>query len=379
MLPFPSTRCFCAAVSFFIMRARALSAILVLVAFSASADDTLGPVEYLKIISDSKLRYNILGEPSKSPATGMDCPRRDLSTRVITKGKDKSLEAWIATPEALKLLEEGEALYDAEKMSEAGEKYAAAIEADPQAASAYFFYGDTLMFGANESQRALEQYQKGIALDPTMPSGHLFASTALVRLGRLDEAREQIIQALVYYPGYEGVWKIADAQPRHWNARVTRFKFEPPAGYLGGDEKKGIDLYFGEAFEWGGYAMCKAAWAHEKRFAKKHMKDGWSVEEERACLLNQLFSQYNSTEAKLVEEKKKGGVANPVVTEAEIISALPPLERHLFDVAESHLIDGYVLFEIIGQHCPLSLSIMADDALQQIEGYVRKYVVVKAE
>lgn len=361
------------------MRVRILSAILVLVAGSAFAEDVLGPAEYLQLISGSKIHYNILGQPSKTPVAVPECPRRDLSTRVITKGTNKTLEPWIVAPAATKLLREAEALYDAEKMAEAGEKYAAAIEADPQAASAYFFYGDTLMFGADDAERALEQYRKGIALDPTMPTGHFFASSALVQLGRLEEAREQIIQALVYYPGYESVWKIADEHPTYWNARLTRFPFDPPAGYLGGDEKKGVDVYFGDAFAWSGYAICKAAWAHEKRFAGKHMKSGWSLEEERACVLNQAFSQYNATEAKLIDERKKSGEANPVIPEREVRQALPPLERHLFDVAESQLIDGYILFEIVGRHCPLSLSTLSDEVLQQLEGYVRKYVVVKAE
>lgn len=353
--------------------------VLLLAAFSSSAEDLLGPADYLKIMEESKLRYNILAEPSKTPLTVMDCRRRDSDTRVVIDGEEKSLVPWSVTPAAEKLIAEGEVFFKAEQMSEAGEKYAAAIEADPQAVAAHFAYADTLLFGANKAELALEHYRKGIALDPTLPLGYFYSATALVRLGRFDEARAHIIKALVYHPAYEAIWTMA-AEPQRWKARpVTRFKFEPPAGYLGGDAKKGIDVYGGKNFEWVGYATCKAAWAHEEKFAQQRAEEGgWSLEEERACVLNQILSQYNATEARLTE-KKKNGVGAPEITEPEILAALPPLERHIFDVAKAQLLDGYIFFEIIGQHCPLSMSLMADYPLQKTEEYVRKHVIVAAE
>ena len=350
---------------------------LVTVALTAGADDLLGPAEYLKILTESKLRYNLLGGPSKTPVDEMRCPRRDETTRVKVEGNEKTLVAWTIKPEAKKLLEEGETLYQANDLPGAAEKYKAALATDQQAVSGYYFYGDTLLFGEKDAAAALAQYEKGIALDPTMPSGHFFASTALVHLGRPDDAREQIIKALTYHPSYETVWKIAEQNYSRWNIRpVVRYKFEPPAGYLGVRGANGADIYGGAGGEWLGYATCKAVWASEAKFRKRHSADGWSLEEERACVLNQLMSRYNQTEAKLVEEQKTSGVASPAVKEDETIAALAPLDRHLFDVAKEHLLDGYILFEIIGQHCPISLSLMDDALIKQVDGYIRKYVIV---
>ena len=50
-----------------------------------AADDVLTPADYLKILTESKLRYNILSTPSKTPIEEMRCPRRDMDMRVITK------------------------------------------------------------------------------------------------------------------------------------------------------------------------------------------------------------------------------------------------------------------------------------------------------
>lgn len=345
----------------------------------AGADDLLGPADYLKILMESKLSYNMRSEPAKTPVAEMQCPRREPSMRVIAEGKGKKLVPWVVKPEAMKLILEGEKLYEQKDFAGASENYKAAIDIDPEAMLAYLFYGDTLLLGVDDPASALVQYRKGIALDPTIPSGHLFASTALVRLGRPDEAREEIVQALLYYPGYEAVWKVAD-HPERWNAKpIVRHKFEVPAGYLGAKGSNGIDLYAGEGTKWLGYTICKAVWANEKKFAKKHKADGWSIEEEQACVLNQLMGDYNGTEARLVEAKKKNGEADPKVTEAEVIAALDPLPRHLWDVAHDHMLEGYISFEIIGQHCPLAMSMMTDETKAAVEKYLRKYVIVAAE
>jgi tetratricopeptide (TPR) repeat protein len=166
------------------MRRLLPSLLLGCLALTASAADLLGPADYLKILVDSKLHYNVQSEPAKKPLEEMVCARRDASMRVVQNGKEKTLVAWTVKPEASSLFDEGESFYQAEKYAEAAAKYRQAIEADPEAVAAYFCYGDTFLFGAKDPAGALAQYQKGIALDPTLPLGYFFSSTALVQLGK---------------------------------------------------------------------------------------------------------------------------------------------------------------------------------------------------
>lgn len=357
---------------------------LVLLACSALAQNAQKEEEspdYFAILNDSKLKYNITAEPSKTPIEEETCPRRDERTRLVANGDDRKLIAWAVAPEALKLLNEGERHYDAERMDEAAAKYRAALAIDPQAISGYFFLGDALLFGSNDAEAALEQYRKGIALDPSMPSGHFFASSAYARLGRQQEAREELVQALVYYPGYEAIWKIGTKTPGYWGVQpMVRHAFEPPAGYLGKKGKDGIDVFAGKDGEWLGYATCKAAWKNEKQFEERRGgSSGWSLEEERECLFYQLHTTFNITESRLIEEKKKSGVAEPSVSEEEIIAGLPPRERYIWDAAKEKLLDGYILFEIIGQKCPIGLSLLNDAARGELEKYIRARVVVAAK
>lgn len=361
---------------------RLLVLLVSLLAIPAFADDLLGPLDYLKILADSTLHYKILSEPAETPLEPTACGRREESMRLVTTEGGKNLVPWTVNAEATKLLDEAEELYQAKKYDEAGAKYKEATGADPQAVSGYLFYGDTLLFGGTKDAAvALEQYRKGIALDPSLPVGHFFAATALRALGRTDEAREEIIKALTYDPAYDSIWKIAATVPGHWNEKpVVRHKFEPPSGFLGVNDKDNIDVYGGPNGEWLGYALCKAVWANEPRFSKQHAgSSGWSAEEEHACVANQMLSRYNATKSSLAEQQKKNGVPKPVVTEAEVIAAMTPLERHLSEVSHAGMLDGYILFEIIGQRCPMAMSVMNESALKEADRYIRKYVIVAAQ
>jgi hypothetical protein len=125
---------------------RLLAVLFVLVPASATfAADLLGPADYLKILIDSKLHYNVVSEPSKTPVQQMTCDRRNYSLRLVTKGDEKSLVPWTVKPEATKLLGEAEALFQAKKIDEAGLNYKAATEADPQAVSGYLYYESSVI------------------------------------------------------------------------------------------------------------------------------------------------------------------------------------------------------------------------------------------
>lgn len=63
-----------------------VSLCLVLLANAVAAEEPLGPMDYLKILTDSKLHYNLLSNPSKTPVGNFECPRRDESLRVVRDG-----------------------------------------------------------------------------------------------------------------------------------------------------------------------------------------------------------------------------------------------------------------------------------------------------
>lgn len=339
----------------YMLFAAALFVVWTGVSTAGAAQEPLSPAAYLKILADSKLQYNVISQPSKTPVEVRTCPDAEGPLRVVEQDGRRKLVPWLTSPAASKLLAEGEKAFKAGDHIEAGARYMLATEKDPESITAHLFLGDVFLIGGKDPESALVYYKKAIALDPTFPSGHLFASTAYVQLGRKADAREEIIRALTYNPSYAPVWKIAQ-NPQTWGIKPVRpHRFEPPKGYLGTKGPKGIDVYGGANGEWLGYALCKAVWANEPQFRKKRTEGGWSLDEESACLQNQVASVYNATKA------------------------LPPLEAHIREVASQDLLPGYILFEIVGRNCPLALRVMDDAMKRQVEGYVRKYVIVAAE
>ncbi|HJQ37352.1 MAG TPA: tetratricopeptide repeat protein [Thermoanaerobaculia bacterium] len=163
--------------------------------------------------------------------------------RVVQHGAEKKLAPWPLTLETSGLLSEGEKLYQAKRFEEAAAKYKAALEKDPESASAYLFYGDTFLIGANDPAAALAQYQKAIALDPTLPRPHFFASTAYVQLDRNADARDEIVRALTYHPSYEAVWRIALSSPELGHQARDAASIRAAAG-VSGSEGTGRHRHF---------------------------------------------------------------------------------------------------------------------------------------
>jgi tetratricopeptide (TPR) repeat protein len=234
-----------------------------------------------------------------------------------------------------------------------------------------FFFGD------GDYAAALAEYRKALAIDASNPSAHFFSANALMRLDRADEARAAVAAALSYNPVYENLYKVLSTQPDAFGLRpLARHRFDPPRGYLGKPDGKGITIYGGDDGQWLTYAICKAVLRNEPDARKEVLGDaeavGASFEEERACVAAHVDGNLNRTRAAL--EKTAG---KKPVSDADVRKAAPPLVRHLGEVLETGFFDGYVAFEILGQRCPIAAPMYPDELHQEVVKYVARYVVVK--
>lgn len=98
------------------------------------------------------------------------------NSKVDTSGKD-----------ALRLVDEGNALEDTGRIEEAMQCYLAAIRLSPNLASAHLGYGNILMMKGNW-QGALDAYRTAIKHDPDYASAHNNMGYALLSLGQFDGA-----------------------------------------------------------------------------------------------------------------------------------------------------------------------------------------------
>jgi hypothetical protein len=122
---------------------------------------------------------------------------------------------------------------------------------------------------------------------PPIPP-HFFSANALKRLDRADEARTVVTAVLFDNPVYEeNLYKDLSAHTEAFGLRpLACHRFDPPRGYAGKPDGKGITIYGGDDGQWLTYAICKAVLRNEPTARKEVLGDAEEVEapfeEERA-------------------------------------------------------------------------------------------------
>lgn len=356
---------------------RRFAALLLLFVALPLAADWKTPDWYLQRMADSKKVYNISAQPVADPIDEYTCATRAGEVVRIRSGNRWTLGIPQRHPDAAKLLAEGEELFDKKQYAEAAVRYRKMIELDANDAIAHLLYGDVYFFGDRNYAAAVAEYRKALAIDATNPVAHFFSANALMRLDRADEARAAVVAALSYNPVYESLYKVLDTQPDAFGLRpLARHRFAPPRGYLGKPDGKGVAVYGGDDGQWLTYAICKAVLRNEPAARKEVLGDaeevGASFEEERACVAAHVDGNLNRTRATL--EKAAG---KKPVSDADVRAAAPPLVRHLAEVLDAGLFDGYVAFEILGQRCPIAALMVPEELHREVEKYVARYVIVK--
>lgn len=353
------------------------AALLAFVAIPLAAAEWKSPDWYLQQLRDSKNVYNVDVKSASSPIDEYTCPMRVGQVARIRSGNRWTLGIPKRHPDSAKLLAEGEELFDRKQYAEAAVRYRKMIALDADDAGAHLLYGDVFFFGEGDYAAAVAEYRKALAIDGANSMAHFFSANALMRLDRPDEARAAIVAALSYNPVYESLYGVLDTEPDAFGLRpMVRHRFDPPRGYLGKPDGNGITVYGGADGEWRTYAICKAVLRNEPAARKEVLGDAEAVEasfeEERACVTAYVDGNLERTRATL--EKAAG---KKPVSDADVRKAAPPLVRHLVEVLETGLFDGYVAFEILGQRCPIAAQMYPEELHQEVEKYVARYVVVK--
>jgi len=214
----------------------------------------------------------------------------------------------------------------------------------------------------SELRRVSAASRKALALDPTLAQAHRCAADALFRKGRLDDAETEYVRALVYHPAYDGAWSGLESLGRIAGFKVKRPSFSPPTDALG--ERQGDKVQIGLAekdLEWLSYFLCKAVWRNEPEYRRakgiKSEEYSWSTTEERECLTSYL-----------------GG---SLALAKDNLAALSPQARHLKEVVEAGLFDGFLIVADLGPRCPVAVPLLPESLLDQAEQYIRRFAILR--
>ena len=322
----------------------------------------LSPAEIAKRLEASPVSYRVEGKDSP-PGGWADAlwPQRVQEVqfpRVVVQDGERVIREWPENPEARKLLDEAEPLFQAKKYPEAGKLYARATEVCPDCYMAWNFRGDAAYF-SDDAATALEHYRKAVELNPDDHRSWFFLGNALGKVGRFDEALDAWAQCLTLSPRYPVIRQFF--RNNSHLGLVIREDSITPRGYA---ERtgEGVTIQFDPNHDlgWLGFANCKALWIGEP----SHRKEMTGTTEEHFNSLEEL----ECLGAALVvhEDQKRQGKTE---------SADPSLDR-LYDIANDGMLLEAVLFEVGTRVHPQLVLTLNDAARQRLKAYVRKHVLV---
>jgi len=329
---------------------------------SATPGSYLSPAQIVKWLEDSKVQYRV--EPKDSPPGGWADELWPLRVeplpvpRVVMEGGQRVLRPWPGNPQAEGLISQAEAPYRARRHAEAAKLYEQALAVCPDCYLARSYLGDvTLMAG--DAAGALAHYQKALELNPHDYQLYYSQGSALARLGRMNEAVESWIWALVLNPRNPAMRQFFK-QHRELGLLILDDVLAPRgfARKQGEEVLIEFDPQYGAA--WLAFANCKALWLGEPTHREQMTgttEHHFSSLEETECLAS----------AALVHQGQKEQGDDGETDES--------LDR-LMNIIEDGMITELVLFELASRVHPQYTLTLDDEDRQRLRRYVIRHVLL---
>ncbi|RFP12763.1 MULTISPECIES: tetratricopeptide repeat protein [unclassified Duganella] len=151
----------------------------------------------------AKLRQQSEGVARQALALDAQDPLAQEVLRSLLDDKDAPLH--VPSPDAWKLTQEGEVLYQGQKLDEARAKYEQAAKLDPQYSSALVYIGDTYYTQKNMPE-AEAYFRKAAELEPLNGQAWRFYSDALAQQGKRAAAETALLSGIAAQPSQRPNW-----------------------------------------------------------------------------------------------------------------------------------------------------------------------------
>lgn len=154
-------------------------------------------------------------------------------------------------PQVNATMKEGEDAFTRGDDAGALAAYAKALELDPKLYQAALFAGD-VCFRKKEVPCASQWYGRAVAIDPNRETAYRYWGDALMSAGKMMEAREKFIEAVIAEPSQKPWASLANWAKQN-NYVLLAPKIEPPVNPANLDEDSGRSA-------WASYTVTRAAW-----------------------------------------------------------------------------------------------------------------------
>jgi hypothetical protein len=275
----------------------------------------------------------------------------------ITTGSDgsRALVSYRCSDGAMKALEAAEPSFQKKAYDAARVIYEAALHEDPSCYILDLSAGDCSLFSGNP-EIALQFYEKATKLNPADYHGQWFRASALVALGRSDEAKLAYTQALALSPANPRLLSAIKSHAAELGIEVRDVSFRPSA--VARVEGKGVTIYTVNKAHWWIYGLCKGLWLGDDAHRIQMSGDtqhNWTTTEDLECI-GALLAKY--------ETSRDAGVTDP---EEQL--------DMLLTVLDHKLLGEFVLYEFGRRVSPDFTILLTEPMLQGIARYVDSFVL----
>ena len=326
--------------------------------------------DHAAAMASSKLKYIAVDREVKDAVNPPSCigPRPDR--RVISVKGEKQYAPWPKNKELDKHLIAG-AIAMRDKNVDAQVKEAqAAIAIDGNDPRVWVLRA-AAAWAQKDALGMKLAIQNAVRLAPWFSPAHLIAADASIHMGEPDEVIEAFTDLLTYDP-QSLMWRdvfLAYAQEQH--ITLHAYPFRPPHGLVGARHRGTVEIY--DDPEWRVYGNCKAVWRYEDAYRRARLGNDrpyeWTVEEERECVTAYVLGNLEEAKTKL-----PAGAPN-----RDVINALPPLAQHILIATDAGLLDGFIIYAVVGQRCPAAVPLLPDDVLAKEHDYIKRFIVLKKQ
>lgn len=325
------------------------------------------PQEIIKRLEASPTEFSInpiealdIGRGRLAEETWKQAVREVELPRVTMVDGRRRLDAWPAAPAAKQQLADADTAWRAKDYAAAATAWRKALERAPDSYIASAYLGDALLFGdPPDVEGALAAYEHALALNPHDGRLYFFRATALRKTGKFDAAMKDLVEAITLRPRNETVLHALRQAGQHSPLHVESEVLVPRA-FVRRDGKK-VNIYVDATrLEWLAWANCKALWLDDAAYRKARTgsdKPGFSMEEERECLVN-LLSVY------VAHRGEKDAVDDDRLNRLEAI-------------AKDHLLDALIIYELASRVSPQVVLTLSDEERSRVRTYVEKYVLTR--
>jgi Tfp pilus assembly protein PilF len=245
------------------------------------------------------------------------------------------------------------------------EAYQRALKLDPKLYEAALFIGDVYR-KTEESAKAVEWFQRAIAINPDFETAHRYWGEMLMQEGKLDEARDKLIEAYILAPYY----RLTNASLVRWaelkQVRLAHPVIEIPTTVVSPEKGKTnitldpsmiSDKGDGKS-AWIAYGAVRANWMN-KKFAETYPNE----KQYRHSLAEEMdaFRLVLSSLEQQVKDKK--------------IKQLDPSLARLKKLSEAGLLEAYILLAMADEGIAQDHAAYAKANRDKLRRYAMEYVL----